>query len=440
MVPGKPDPSTANCFVMFIQPIATSDTSIAQNLKQLFVLRNVVIICYLLGAAIASLKLQLHIPLLPLISVISTYGIVNVVSWLRLRHRHAININTFFIQLVIDVVVLTAILYLSGGSTNPFVSLLLLPLVIVATTAPRLYAWGMAAITIACYTLLMFFFTPMHSMGEHQGGDFNQHIIGMWFSFLLGVGLIIFFVVKLADTLREREQTIAEARERALRDEHLVSLGTFAAGAAHELGTPLATMAVITKELQNELASRPEMTEQTRMLREQIERCKQTLTQISARAGQSRAEGGIQQPLDSYLNDVLQQWRLVRPNVTLQPQWRGVQPAPLIVVDDTLSQALTSILNNAADASPQQIEIIVSWDSEHLVVEINDRGEGLNEKTQAAIGTPFFTTKKEGQGLGLFLAQAVIERLGGHITINNREGGGASVNIQLPLKPLMVTA
>jgi len=397
-----------------------------------------VIICYLSMIAFASIKLQMHIPLLTLLVVISVYGAINLISWLRLRHRPTIAINTFFLQLLIDVTILTLVLYFTGGSTNPFVSLLLLPLVIVATTAPRLYAWGMAGITIACYTLLMFLYTPLHSMGDHQSGNFDQHIVGMWFSFLLGVGLIVFFVVKLADSLREREQTITDAREKALRDEHLVSLGTFAAGAAHELSTPLATMAVITKELQNDLADRPEMTEQTKMLREQIERCKQTLTQISARAGQSRAEGGVQQPLDSYLNDVLQQWRLMRPAVTLQPQWRGIQPAPQIVVDDTLSQALTSILNNAADASPQQIDIIGEWDSEQLQLMINDRGAGLDDKTQAAISTAFFTTKKEGQGLGLFLAHAVIERLGGNIDIYNREGGGASVKIQLPLKPLMV--
>ncbi len=426
--------------MMFIQPTSASDASITLNLKRLFVLRNIVIICYLSMTAFASIKLHMHIPLLALLVVISVYGAINLISWLRLRHRPTIAINTFFLQLLIDVAVLTAMLYLSGGSTNPFVSLLLLPLVIVATTAPRNYAWGMAVITIACYTLLMFFFTPLHSMGDHQSGDFNQHIVGMWFSFLLAVGLIVFFVVKLADSLREREHTLAEAREKALRDEHLVSLGTFAAGAAHELGTPLATMAVITKELQNDLADKPEMTTQTKLLREQIERCKQTLTQISARAGQSRAEGGEPQPLDSYLNDVLQQWRLMRPEVTLQPQWRGTQPAPQLVVDDTLSQALTSILNNAADASPQQIEIIGEWNNEQLQLEINDRGAGLDQAALTSAGTAFFTTKKEGQGLGLFLAHAVIERLGGNISINNRAGGGATVKIQIPLKPLIVSS
>ncbi|VAW90046.1 Sensor histidine kinase PrrB (RegB) [hydrothermal vent metagenome] len=425
---------------MFIQSASTSDASIAQNLKRLFMLRNVVILCYLTVVAFTSIKLQMHIPLLPLIIVISIYGAINIISWLKLRHRPAIAINVFFLQLLIDVITLALILYFTGGSTNPFVSLLLLPLVIVAATAPRLHAWGMAGITIGCYTLLMFIYTPLHNMSSHQSGSFGQHIAGMWFSFLLSVGLIVFFVVALAESLREREQTITDAREKALRDEHLVSLGTFAAGAAHELSTPLATMAVITRELQNDLADHPEMTNQTRMLREQIDRCKQTLTQISARAGQSRAEGGIQQTLDRYLNEVLQQWRLMRPSVILQPQWIGARPAPKIVVDDTLSQSLTSILNNAADASPQQIEIIGEWSNEQLQLEINDRGEGLNETVQASIGNAFFTTKKEGQGLGIFLAHAVIERLGGTLSINNRDGGGASVKILLPLKLLMVNA
>ncbi len=397
------------------------------------------IIGYLSMIAFASIQLHTHIPLLPLISVISIYGVINTLSWLKLRRRATITNNTFFLQLLIDVTVLTAILYFTGGSTNPFVSLLLLPLVIVAATTPRHYAWAMAVITIACYTLLMFFFTPLHKMGEHQSSIFDQHIVGMWFSFLLGVGLIVFFVVKLADSLRAREQTINDAREKALRDEHLIALGTFAAGAAHELSTPLATMAVITKELQNEFTDQPEISGQTQLLREQVERCKQTLTQLSARAGQSRAEGSsIRQPLDSYLNNVLQQWRLMRPEVTMQPQWHGTQPAPQIMADDTLSQALTSILNNAADASPQQIEIIGDWTNQQLQLTINDRGTGIDAKTLAAIGTPFVTSKKEGQGLGLFLAHAVIERLGGNISIDNRTGGGISVKILLPLTSLVI--
>lgn len=424
---------------MFIPP-TTSDASIALNLKRLFVLRNIAIIFYLAVITFASIRLQLHLPLATLLGVITLYGVLNFVSWLQLRSRPTINIATFFLQLLIDVAVLTVVLFLCGGSTNPFVSLLLLPLVIVAATAPRHYAWAMAAITIACYTLLMFFYSPLHSMADHHEGNFDQHIIGMWFSFLLGVGLIVFFVVKLAESLREREHTLAEAREKALRDEHLVSLGTFAAGAAHELGTPLATMAVVTKELQNSLANQPETAEQTQLLREQIERCKQTLTQISARAGQSRAEGGQQQPLDDYLNSVIQQWRLMRPEAMMLPQLRGIQPTPLIVIDDTLSQAITSILNNAADASPQQIEIVGEWDSTRLTLEIKDRGNGFDKATEASIGQPFFTTKREGQGLGLFLAQAVIDRLGGSISISNRDGGGADVNIQLPLKALMITS
>ncbi len=153
-----------------------------------------------------------------------------------------------FFELLADVGCLTALLYLSGGSTNPFVSLYLLPLTIAAAALPARYAWSMAGLTVTGYTLLLFFFRPLgHDQSMHSSA-FNLHILGMWITFLVSAMLIASFVTTMSASIRVRDRELAAARERALRDEQVLALGTFAAGAAHELGTPLATIAVLSRE------------------------------------------------------------------------------------------------------------------------------------------------------------------------------------------------
>ena len=240
--------------------------------------------------------------------------------------------------------------------------------------------------------------------------------------------------------MRSRNATgrLADAREETLRNERIVALGTLAAGAAHELGTPLATMAVVTTELQQEYAVNPALVEDMTLLRQQVDNCKHILSSLLAAAGQGRAEDAEAQPLDRYFAALLEKWLLVRPGVTVDAQWEGALPAPSIIADQTLTQALINLLNNAADASPQQVEIFGRWRENEAELEIRDRGTGLAPEVQQRAGQPFFTTKGHGFGIGLFLANATIERFGGKVALLNREGGGAITRVTLPLAKLRI--
>jgi two-component system sensor histidine kinase RegB len=284
----------------------------------------------------------------------------------------------------------------------------------------------------------MFFYRPLPHVHIKHGADFNLHVLGMWFGFLLSAGLIIFFVVRMAKSLRERDRILTEAREQALRDQHLVALGTLATGAAHELGTPLATMAVLASELKYEYATDTDVVEKADMLRGQLDRCKSILSDITASAGQARPEGGSSFAIDDYLETVVELLQSSRPAAQISCQLNGSQPPPQILADKTLTQALLNILNNAADASIDNIEVEGHWDGECLTITILDRGEGLSPAVQAAAGTPFFTTKPDGQGLGLYLARAVMERFGGQVQLFNRKSGGAQAVIELPLSTIGV--
>ena len=257
----------------------------------------------------------------------------------------------------------------------------------------------------------------------------------MWFGFVLSAILISYFAVKMSATLRERDRALAQARENALRDERLVALGTLAAGAAHELGTPLATMAVLAKDLESECAATAGVAEPFQVLRGQIARCKDILSQLAVSSGQTRAEAGRDLALDHYLAEIVEQWHNARPAVDIRREWRGTQPPPRIIADQTLTQAITNILNNAADASEREVEVVGHWNAAELRLEICDRGEGLSAAAASHAGEPFFTTKPPGQGLGLglFLAQSAIRRLGGSVELFNRREGGACARIVLPL-------
>ena len=227
-----------------------------------------------------------------------------------------------------------------------------------------------------------------------------------------------------------------------MRDERLVALGTLAAGAAHELGTPLATMAVLAKDLESECAATPDLAEPFQVLRSQIARCKEILSQLAISAGQMRAEGGRDQSLDQYLQRIVEHWQKGRPAVVIRRSWEGTQPPPRIVADQTLTQAITNILNNAADASEQAVEVSGRWDERELRLEICDRGDGVSAAAASHAGEPFFTTKPPGQGLGLglFLAQSTIRRLGGSVELFNRQEGGACTRIVLPLLGLTMAS
>lgn len=392
-------------------------------------------------AAVRGLGIPL--PLVPMAAIIGCLVLVNMLTWLRLKQHWPVTDAELFAQLLIDVSALALLLYFSGGSTNPFVSLFLLPLTITAVALPWAYAWAMTAVTALCYSLLLFYYDPLPGASAvhdhmHAGHNdtFGLHVLGMWFNFILSAVLISFFAVRIAASLRERDHLLAIAREETLRNERIIALGTLAAGAAHELGTPLSTMAVIAHELQQEHANDPELSGNLAVLRDQVHNCKRILSELLASAGQSRAESSKRQPVDAFLAELMDRWQLMRPGIAAKTEWQGARPAPEILAEQTLSQAIMNLLNNAADASPQDIQVLGKWDEQALSIEIRDRGPGLTPEAAHNAGKPFFTTKAPGQGIGigLFLANTTIERFGGAVRLFNREGGGATIQVMLPLQ------
>lgn len=412
-----------------------SQSPLSKNLQRIFLLRNISIAAQCITCVAVYFLIDIAIPWFAIGVVIACLAFLNLLTWLRLYQSWPVTNIEFFGQLSIDVLALTAILYFSGGSTNPFISFYLLPLTITAATLPWRFTWAMAGMTIGCYSLLLFHYIPLpHDHSKHLL-EFNLHVSGMWLAFVLSTVIIAWFVVQMSRSIRDRDREVSEAREHALRNEQIIALGTLAAGAAHELGTPLSTMAVITGELQQEYTEDKDFQTNVHLLRDQITHCKQTLTQLLANAGQSRTEDGNGEPVDQFLREVMDKWQLMRPAVQFTYQCQGEQPAPQIMGNQSLSQSILNLLNNAADASTECINITSDWKDNELHLEIIDDGEGLSDEAKQRAGEAFFTSKKPGQGfgIGLFLANANIERFGGSVRLFNHESGGACTYVTLPL-------
>jgi len=276
----------------------------------------------------------------------------------------------------------------------------------------------------------------VHAMSDRH--YFNLHIFGMWFGFVFSAGLVAFFVVELAIALRKQERSLAEARENALRDERVVALGTLAASAAHDMGTPLGTIAIVAHELEQEYPMHrfPDLHEKTLIIQQQVNRCKGALSVMSASAGELRAESGRIAPVVEYIDDVINQWRTHKPaaklNFFVAP---AVADQATIIAERTLTHSIINVLNNAAEASPLEkgIEFHADWDLNQLSITIRDFGPGLPPELTDLAGKHPVASKKRGLGVGLFLTYSTINRLGGKIRLYNHDAGGACVEISLPL-------
>ncbi|HCS13497.1 MAG: histidine kinase [Zetaproteobacteria bacterium CG06_land_8_20_14_3_00_59_53] len=422
-----------------VSDLLTDAPTLSRNLQRLLQMRSILILCQFALVALSQFVSEIHVGLWPLLTVIMVYSVVNLLCIRLCGHKSEISEKAYFTQLMLDVVFLTVLMYFSGGYTNPFISLYLFPMMIAATTLPRFYAWLTGASVLFSYTLLVFFYQPIFDthMG-HVGSGFELHLVGMWLTFALSIGLIVFFVMRMSDALRERERRLAVMREKAARDEHIIALGTQAAGAAHEVGTPLATMAVLIGELQHEWAEQKPLVLKLGIIRSQIDRCKETMAKMSASAGEFKAESGRSIDLREYCEGFFSDWNSLHPGANLREKIQGCDPAPVIVVDETLTQSIFNVLNNAYEVSPQQVDASVVWSQDMLEIEVCDHGPGLSETALQSAGKPFFTTKESGHGLGLFLTQAVMHRLGGEVLFSNHADGGACVKIVLPLIKLTV--
>jgi two-component system sensor histidine kinase RegB len=259
--------------------------------------------------------------------------------------------------------------------------------------------------------------------------------VGTWVALGVASAFVVHFLQRIHAALAVRESELTQARGLAARQERLASLATMAAGAAHELSTPLGTVALAAKELERALtkSGNPELAADAALIRAEVGRCRGILDQMAIGAGTIGESVGactVTELVDEAMVGI-------RPTPTVHKDLPSdLARHPLRLPPRAVSQALRSLVTNAQDASPPNASVVVAVrrDNRTLSIAIRDRGAGMPQEVLARIGEPFFTTKAPGRGmgLGLFLARAVIEGVGGSLQIDSQEGGGTEVRVTLP--------
>lgn len=374
-----------------------------------------------------------HLPTRILWMTLPSHVLLTLVTWGMAYKRVVVKEPLTLTLLLLSVAILWVFLYDSGGHTNPLISLLLLPMAMSAATLGWPSTLLLAVTATGVYSALTHFYVGLEAHGGHeQHHVMHTHLIGMWLTFGVSASVIVGLVTPMASSMRRQRELIAQQQEKILRDERLVALATFAASAAHQLGTPLSTLLLISEELKDNLQDRPDLTAELDVMQQQIGVCKQTLHSIMRRADSLRHGAPTSVLLDSWLNSLRHQFNLLNPNRALQFQ-PALPASCTLLQDETLDQAVLNLLDNAARASDQNPVLETSATANSIILRIIDSGPGVPEAIQKQLGQAFVSMRPDGggMGLGLFLSHATINRFGGTLSLHSSPHG-TTTEIVLP--------
>ena len=407
-----------------------------RNLLQLVELRWLAVAGQLLTIVLVGALLAVPLPVREMLTLLAVLAVFNVASWWRTRLARTVVNAELFAGLLVDVAVLSGQLYYSGGITYPFFFLFLLQVAVASVLLRPRYVWALVVVTTGAFVALTMWHRPLPLGGLAQAALSDDYLGGLLVCFVLCAALLVIFIGRISRNLRQRDEALARLRQRAAEEEHIVRMGLLASGAAHELGTPLATLSVIVGDWSRmaPFAGEPELREEIEEMQRQIARCKEIVAGILSSAGETRGDAPVETTLHAFLAALVEDFRRSR-GTGLAYRREGL--ALPIISDTALQQMIGNILDNAVEAAPHGVpELHAQWDDDTLVLRVRDRGPGISAETLERVGTPYRSSKGTGRGLGLFLAVNVARTLGGQLAAHNVPGG-AEVTITLPLASLM---
>ncbi len=398
--------------------------------------------------------LRIDLPLYALFVILLFEAISNVVltGWFRgeiARHREtgseedsARTISqTLGSVLLLDVALLTLLLWLTGGTRNPFSEFYLVNIVLAGVVLGPRWTALVSAFAMLGYGFVYNSNRPLPLLSDIGAGTWSGTLQGRGVAaaYVVASIVIAFFLTRVTSEFGALERKLADAERRKSRAERMEALGTLAAGAAHELASPLSTIAVVSKDIENTLAKQSnEVAEDARLIRREVDRCREILDQMAIDAGQMTGSELLPTSVDDLVTaTLLNLKRAPQVRVTIADTCRN---RTLLAPRRALALAIRQVVKNALDASAADrfVDVDVTLEGGSIRFEVYDRGTGMAPETIARATDPFFTTKEPGQGmgLGLFLAQTVIERLDGKMNFDSDPGQGTTVRIDIPLARL----
>lgn len=443
--PTKPV-ATSAMHALAVQPLATDVEAQRINLAWLVRLRWWAVVGQLLTVLLVSLGLGFQLPLGSLFLLLAIEVLSNLFCTLWAQRRAVVSDWVLALSLALDVLMLTGLLFLTGGPFNPFSFLYLVHIALAAVVIPAGYTWALVGLALACFGLLFSHFEWLpEGMQIHMNhaDQMRMHMQGMWIAFGVAALFITYFVTRVRRSLAERELELIRARSLASQSEKLASLATLATGAAHELSTPLSTIAIVAKELERSMAAAAQVAaaDDARLIRSEVDRCREILQRMAADAGTTSGLDSEPLRVRELLTQVMD--GLGRDLPVLLEVDDGTAEIILHAPPQATAQALRAVLKNALQASAPAtpVRLRAHTQSGRCVLEVRDFGQGMSPEVLARAGEPFFTTKPpgDGMGLGLFLARAVIERVGGSVTLDSRLGAGTTAQLVLPIAEAATT-
>ncbi|WP_448950822.1 ATP-binding protein [Labrys neptuniae] len=417
---------------------AIHDTTDQKNLALLIQLRWLAVIGQVITILFVEFVLTIPLPLFEMAVVIGFLVALNVVGLVRLRSGGMVGNTELFLELLLDVAALTVQLYLSGGAANPFIYLYLLQVILGGVLLEAWSTWTLLAATSACFVGLASFNRPL-PVPARDGTDLSDlHVQATFVCFVLAAILLVFFVTRINHNLRARDAHLASLRQQRAEEDHIVRMGLLASGAAHELGTPLATLSVILSDWQRmEMFTKDgEIAAELAEMRGQLDRCKTIVTGILMSSGEVRGEGTKRTSLTRFFDDLVAEWQGSRSPARLD--YNNVFGTDIAIVsDDALKQVVFNLFDNALEASPDWVGITLMRRGDRIMLLVADRGPGFGQDILDQLGRPYNSSKnRPGGGLGLFLVVNVARKLGGTVAARNLPSSGALVELTLPIAAL----
>jgi two-component system, sensor histidine kinase RegB len=387
--------------------------------------------------SVASEWMLLPLDLWPLVGIFGIASISNLALSYLPSHMKAKD-KTFATILLCDILLLTLVLYFSGGPANPFSIIYLLHVVLCAVIMSEIWTWATTILTIGLFGVLFFFHLPPNTLHTHNHTTehLNSHLLGMWFAYIIVSLITAYCVTRIS---RELKLAIKESTILKSNQQKLASLTALSAGAAHELSTPLGTIALVVGELGRKLRLDlldPQVEKDLELMKSQIDRCKNIISSMGIHSGEIPGETPISIDLLDFIKENKNSLKNSFGHI-VDVQLVG-ESAPIVISQNAIMRVLFILTKNAVEASykeKQPVLVLIELVGTSLKLLVIDKGEGISEENLLKIGEPFFTTKTphEGMGLGVFLAKLTIETLGGSFNLTSKINSGTSVEIEIPI-------
>jgi two-component system sensor histidine kinase RegB len=357
----------------------------------------------------------------------------------RLIARHAMSLLGF------DILQLAALLYLTGGLENPFALLMVVPVAVSASTQPLAITAILAGLAVASATFLAFVHLPLPWANGPAPFLPDTYILGAWTALVSCIIFIAIYAWRIGQETRQMSMALTAAELVLAREQKLTALDGLAAAAAHQLGTPLSTIALVAKELEREIPLDSPHRDDIRLLRDQATRCREILKSLSATGREGQAPDHIlsQMKLSHILEEVVAPLRSAEIEIDVRLSSRGREtPEPVVMRNPGVMHGIGNLIENAVEFAARRVEIDATWTEDAARVVISDDGPGFHPTIINHLGEPYVTKRfregEKGLGLGFFIAKTLLERSGASIETYNRPAPatGAVIVVEWPRKRL----